>query len=79
MQNKQIVYDSERVQANTEEREKKNVCCSHWRLLTWKFELILMNERNVELFKVKLLIKLYQCSNYNRKFDDLKTNASTRI
>ena len=38
-----------------------------------------MNERNVELFKAKLLIKLYQCSDHDKKFDDLKTNASTEI
>ena len=38
-----------------------------------------MNERDVELFKVKLLIRLYQCFDHNKKFDDLKTNASTKI
>ena len=38
-----------------------------------------MNERNVELFKTRLLIRLYQCSDYNKEFDDLKTNASTNI
>ena len=38
-----------------------------------------MNERNVELFKAKLLIKLYQCFDHDKKFDDLKMNASTKI
>ena len=38
-----------------------------------------MNERDVELFKTRLLIKLYQCFNHDKKFDDLKTNASTEI
>ena len=38
-----------------------------------------MNERNVKLFKAKLLIKLYQCFNHDKKFDDLKTNASIKI
>ena len=59
--------------------KKENICRSHWRLLTWKFELILINERGAELFKAKLLIKLYQCFDHDRKFDDLKTNASTKI
>ena len=39
--------------------KKENVCRPHWRLLTWKFKLILMNERDVELFKARLLIRLY--------------------
>ena len=38
-----------------------------------------MNEQDVELFKTKLLIRLYQYSDYNKKFDDLKTNANTKI
>ena len=38
-----------------------------------------MNEQNVELFKVKLLIKLYHCSDHNKKFNDFKTNANTKI
>ena len=38
-----------------------------------------MNERDVELFKVRLLIKLYQCFDYDKKFDDLKTNVSIKI
>ena len=38
-----------------------------------------MNKQNVELFKTRLLIKLYQHFNYDKKFDDLKTNASTEI
>ena len=38
-----------------------------------------MNERNVELFKTRLLIKLYQCFDHNKKFDDLKTNVNTEI
>ena len=38
-----------------------------------------MNERNVELIKTKLLIKLYHCFNHDKKFDDLKANASTKI
>ena len=38
-----------------------------------------MNKRNVELFKIRLLIKLYQCFNHDKKFDDLKTNANIRI
>ena len=59
--------------------KKKNVYRSHWRLLTWKLELILMNERGAELFKARLLIKLYQCSDHDKEFDDLKTNASTKI
>ena len=60
-------------------KKKKNVCRSHWRLLTWKLKLILMNERGVQLLKTRLLIKLYQCSDHDKKFDDLKTNASTKI
>ena len=38
-----------------------------------------MNERDVELFKAKLLIKLYQCSDHDKKFDDLKMNANIKI
>ena len=38
-----------------------------------------MNERNVELLKAKLLIRLYQYFNHNKKFNDLKANASTEI
>ena len=38
-----------------------------------------MNEQSAELFKTRLLIKLYQCFNHDKKFDDLKTNASTKI
>ena len=38
-----------------------------------------MNKRGVELFKVKLLIKLYQCFDHNKEFGDLKANASTEI
>ena len=38
-----------------------------------------MNERDAELFKARLLIKLYQCFDHNKKFGDLKTNASTKI
>ena len=38
-----------------------------------------MNERGVELFKVRLLIKLYQCFDHDKEFDDLKTNANTEI
>ena len=34
---------------------------------------------NAELFKIKLLIKLYQCFDHNKKFDDLKTNANIKI
>ena len=59
--------------------KKENVCHSHWRLLTWKFKLILINERGAKLFRARLLIRLYQCFDHNRKFDDLKANASTEI
>ena len=38
-----------------------------------------MNGRDAELLKTKLLIKLYQCFDHNKKFDDLKTNANTEI
>ena len=38
-----------------------------------------MNERNAELLRTRLLIKLYQCFDHDEKFDDLKTNASTEI
>ena len=38
-----------------------------------------MNERNIELIKTKLLIKLYHYFDYDKKFDDLKTNANTEI
>ena len=38
-----------------------------------------MNERDAELSKTNLLIKLYHCFNYNKKFDNLKANVSTRI
>ena len=38
-----------------------------------------MNERNIELIKVKLLIKLYYCFDHNKKFNDLKVNASIEI
>ena len=38
-----------------------------------------MNEQNVKLFKAKLLIKLYQCFDFDKKFNNLKTNASTKI
>ena len=38
-----------------------------------------MNERDVELIKIRLLIKLYYCFNHDKKFDDLKTNANTEI
>ena len=38
-----------------------------------------MNEQDVELIKTKLLIKLYHYSDHDKKFDDLKTNASTEI
>ena len=38
-----------------------------------------MNERDVELFRTRLLIKLYQCFDYNKKFDDLKTNVNIKI
>ena len=71
-----ILKEFKQIQKN---KKKENVCRSHWRLLTWKFELILINERSAELFKARLLIKLYQCFDYDKKFDDLKTNASTKI
>ena len=71
-----ILKEFKQIQKN---EKKENVYRSHWRLLTWKFKLILMNERNAELFKTKLLIKLYQCFDHDKKFDDLKTNASTKI
>ena len=61
------------------DEKKENVCRSHWRLLTWKFKLILMNERDAELFRARLLIRLYQYFDYDKKFDDLKANASTEI
>ena len=38
-----------------------------------------MNERDVELLRTRLLIKLYQCFNHDKEFDDLKTNANTEI
>ena len=38
-----------------------------------------MNKQSVELIKIKLLIKLYQCFNHDKEFDDLKTNVNTRI
>ena len=51
-----ILKEFKQIQKN---KKKENICRLHWRLLTWKFELILINEQNVELFKIKLLIKLY--------------------
>ena len=59
--------------------KKENVYRSHWCLLTWKFKLILMNEQDVELLKTRLLIKLYQYFDHDKKFNDLKTNANTEI
>ena len=38
-----------------------------------------MNEWNVELFKARLLIKLYQYFNHDKEFDDLKTNINIKI
>ena len=38
-----------------------------------------MNKRNVELFKTRLLIKLYQCSDHDKEFDDLKANVNIEI
>ena len=38
-----------------------------------------MNERDVELFKIRLLIKLYQYFDHDKEFNDLKTNASIKI
>ena len=71
-----ILKEFKQIQKN---EKKENVCRLHWRLLTWKFKLILINEWGAELFKTKLLIKLYQCFDHDKKFDNLKTNANTNI
>ena len=38
-----------------------------------------MNKRSAKLFRARLLIKLYQCSDHDKEFDDLKANVSTEI
>ena len=38
-----------------------------------------MNNKNAELIKEILLIKLYHCSNHDKKFDDLKIKFNIKI
>ena len=71
-----ILQELKQIQKN---EKKENVYRSHWRLITWKFKLILMNNRNTELTKKILLIKLYHCFDHVKKFDDLKTRFNTKI
>ena len=71
-----ILQELKQIQKN---EKKENVYRSHWRLITWKFKLILMNNRNTELTKKILLIKLYHCFDHVKKFDDLKTRFNTEI
>ena len=71
-----ILQELKQIQKNEKE---ENVCRSHWRLIAWKFKLILMNNRSAELTRKILLIKLYHCSDHAKKFDDLKTRFSTEI
>ena len=78
VQDRWIVSDSLRIEADTEEW-KKNVYRSHWRLIAWKLELILMNNTNAKLTRKILLIKLYHCFDHVKKFDDLKTRFNTEI
>ena len=79
VQDRWVAFNSSRIEADTEEWKRKNVCRSHWRLIAWKFELILMNNRNTELIRKTLLIKLYHCFDHAKEFDDLKTKFNTEI
>ena len=38
-----------------------------------------MNERDIELIRTKLLIKLYHYFNYDKDFNDLKANVNIKI
>ena len=71
-----IFQELKQIQKN---KEKENICRSHWRLITWKLKLILMNNRSAELTRKILLIKLYHCFNHVKEFDNLKTKFSTKI
>ena len=62
-----------------EDEEEGNVCRPHWRLLAWKLGLVLVDERGAELPRARLLARLYQCSDHDREFGDLKADASTGI
>ena len=71
-----ILQKLKQIQKNEKE---KNVYCSHWRLIAWKFKLILMNNKDAELTKEILLIKLYYCFDHIKEFDDLKAKFNIKI
>ena len=71
-----IFQELKQIQKNEKE---ENVCRSHWRLIIWKFKLILMNNKDTELTRKILLTKLYHCFDHVKEFDDLKTKFSTKI
>ena len=79
VQDRWITFDSSRIETNTEKWRKKRFIVSHWRLITWKFKLILMNNKDAELIRKILLIKLYYCFDHVKEFDDLKTKFSIKI
>ena len=71
-----ILQELNQIQKN---KKEKNVCRLHWRLIAWKLKLILMNNKDAELTRKILLIKLYYCFDHAKKFNDLKTRFNTKI